>query len=191
MGVTYEQAHAALVGRISSGAVRHSERVATTAASLAETYGVDPDAARLAGLLHDWDREIPAEALVARAHELGIDVTEVDAAVPYLLHGPVAEADVREALPETPEDVLTAIGAHTFGVSEMSALSMVVYIADTIEPARSHGGVEDIRASVGRSTLEDLFAETYAMSIHHLLDKRRRIHPQTLATWNTIAGSRG
>ena len=35
----------------------HARGVSKTAASLAETYGVDVRKARLAGLLHDWDKE--------------------------------------------------------------------------------------------------------------------------------------
>jgi HD superfamily phosphohydrolase YqeK len=68
----------------------------------------------------------------------------------------------------------------------MAPLSMVVYIADVIEPARHQDGVDSLRSSVGVRPLEDLFAEAYASSLHHLIEKRRRVHPQTVATWNAI-----
>ncbi len=188
MSVTYEDAREALARRLSQGSVDHSERVADTAASLADAYGVDRDSARLAGLLHDWDREMPKPLLVDRARELGMDVTDVDEAVPYLLHGPVGVAGVREALPGLSEDVLDAIGAHTFGSAGMSPLAKVLYIADSIEPARRHEGVEALRARVGHLSLDELFAEAYAASLRHLLDARKRIHPRTVATWNDIVG---
>lgn len=187
MGVTYERAHAALSQRLSPSGVGHSERVAETAARVAEPYGVDPQHARLAGILHDWHRETPPEELVARAQRLGIDVTEVDEAVPYLLHGPVAQADLEMEFPEISTDVLDAVGSHTYGMPDMSMLSMVLYVADVIEPARHQNGVEMLRSSVGVRPLSDLFAEAYAASLHQLIEKRRRIHPQTVATWNDIA----
>lgn len=187
MSVTYEQAHAQLESRLSPAALGHSERVAATAGHIAALYGADVESARLAGLLHDWHRETPADQLVARARRLGLDVTEVDEAVPYLLHGPVAQADLELEMPDLGEDVLGAIGAHTYGTPDMAPLSMIVYIADVIEPARHQDGVDSLRSSVGVRPLEDLFAEAYAASLHHLIDRRKRIHPQTVSTWNDIA----
>ena len=107
--------------------------------------------------------------------------------MPYLLHGPVAQADLELDMSGLGEDVLGAIGAHTYGTTDMAPLSMIIYIADVIEPARHQDGVDSLRSSVGVRPLEDLFAEAYAASLHHLIDRRKRIHPQTLSTWNDIA----
>ena len=69
---------------------------------------------------------------------------------------------------------------------------MVVYVADTLEPDRTHAGVEELRSLIGVVGLEELFARTYADSLRHLVDSRRRIHPETVATWNRIVeGDRG
>ncbi len=187
MTALYDTAHERLSARLSPVAMGHSERVAATAAHLASLYGIDVERARIAGLLHDWHRETPAEELVARARRLGLDVTEVDEAVPYLLHGPVAQADLEMEFPELPDDVLAAIGAHTYGTAGMPPLSMLVYVADVIEPGRHQAGVDGLRSSSGARPLEDLFADAYAASLHHLVDRRRRIHPQTVSTWNDIA----
>lgn len=186
MGLTYERVRHDLSARLTTAALEHSERVADTAAWLASLYSVDVESARLAGLLHDWHREMPAEELVARARALGLDVTEVDEAVPYLLHGPVAEADLAEAYPELSDEVRGAVGAHTYGVPKMTPLAMVVYIADVIEPGRRRGGVDELREAAGTRPLELLFADVYAGALHHLIETRRRLHPQTVATWNAI-----
>ena len=45
----------------------HARGVSKTAASLAETYGVDVRKARLAGLLHDWDKEYGDDEIRERA----------------------------------------------------------------------------------------------------------------------------
>lgn len=186
MGVAYEAAHGALSQRLSARALAHSERVAETAAELAARFGADVGRARLAGLLHDWDREVPAEELIARAHEAGIAVSDVDRAVPYLLHGPVAAADLRRDLPGLDEEVLEAVAAHTYGAVDMSPLAMIVYVADVIEPARRDVGVEELRGVASGTSLRDLFATTYAVSLHQLVDRRRRLHPVTVSTWNSI-----
>ena len=48
------KAEDALALRLDANGYAHSVAVAETAAGLAAVYGVDGDAAYLAGLLHDW-----------------------------------------------------------------------------------------------------------------------------------------
>jgi predicted HD superfamily hydrolase involved in NAD metabolism len=178
------QAREALRVRLSRDAFEHSERVAEQAAALARAYGADEEAAYVAGLLHDWDREIPEAELVTRAESAGMDVNDAERAVPYLLHAPVGAADLESEFPGADRAVLHAIASHTYGAPEMSPLDMVVYVADAIEPGRDWRGVEKLRAMVGRATLEDLFAQTYVHTVRHLVERRRVLHPATVATWN-------
>lgn len=191
MTVTYQQARDALISRLTPSALDHSERVAATAVSLAALYGVSESDAALAGLLHDWDRETQPQKLVDNARSLGIEVTDADEAVPYLLHGPVGAADVLRVLPEISPEVAGAIEAHTFGSPVMTPLAMVVYVADIIEPSRQHEGVQALRDSAGVVPLEQLYADAYARSLHHLIDTRKHIHPRTVASWNAIVAGDG
>ncbi len=60
--------------RLGEAGAGHSERVAETAAQLASAYGLEPEPARLAGLLHDWDRErTPTRRSSSAARDAGID----------------------------------------------------------------------------------------------------------------------
>ncbi|MBN2848108.1 MAG: bis(5'-nucleosyl)-tetraphosphatase (symmetrical) YqeK [Coriobacteriia bacterium] len=188
---SHDEAHRAVAARLSPAALAHSERVAETAAAIAKAYGMDPDAARVAGLLHDWHRETPGEELLARARELGIPVTDVDESVTYLLHGPVAARDLAEVFPGIAEDITAAVGAHTYGSVSMTPLAKIVYVADVLEPGRRHARAEALREQVGVMSLDRLFAATYAASVRHLVDTGRRIHPHTVAVWNRhVAGDR-
>jgi predicted HD superfamily hydrolase involved in NAD metabolism len=186
MMALWDTALEAISGRIGEAGLRHSLGVAESAAELAEAYGVDRDEARLAGLLHDWAKDSSNDELLSAAIELGIPVTDVDLAVPYLLHAPVAAAEIRLALPEVSEDVTAAIAAHTYGVVPMQPLDMIVYVADTIEPGRVHEGVEALREAVGQVSLLELFTRAYANSLRHLVETRRRIHPGTIDMWNRL-----
>lgn len=189
MSAMFEQVHAAVSARLSGKGFSHSERVATMAAELASVYEVDAEEARLAGLLHDWHRETPAEDLVDRARAAGIEVTDVDAAVPYLLHGPLAALELADEFPGLSAAVLHAISAHTYGGDHLSGLDMVVYVADVLEPGRDPRRVGDVRALVGTVSLEELFARAYQRSLRDLVDHRRRIHGATVDTWNRfVAG---
>ncbi|TLM98187.1 MAG: HDIG domain-containing protein, partial [Actinobacteria bacterium] len=72
MSTSFETAHEALRARHSDKAYEHSVRTAATAEQLALIYGVDAVSARLAGLLHDWDRELDSDAVTTAAHAAGV-----------------------------------------------------------------------------------------------------------------------
>ncbi|MCE5203676.1 MAG: bis(5'-nucleosyl)-tetraphosphatase (symmetrical) YqeK [Actinomycetia bacterium] len=184
----WDTALAALGRRLGPKGVAHSVRVAETAAQIASAYGVDSEAARIAGLLHDWCKDVAGEELLQAAETRGLPVTDVDAAVPYLLHSAVGAEEVREAFPGIDESVVQAIAAHTYGSECMSPVDMVVYVADTIEPGRSHTSARELREAIGKVPLTELFTRTYAESLRHLIDTRRRIHPNTTAMWNRLVG---
>lgn len=183
--------HAALTAvrdRLSPESAAHSERVAMTARRIAEAYGLEAEEAFVGGLLHDWARDMSDEDLLKEARLAGLPVTDVDERVPYLLHAPVGARLIRRAFPGASDAVAEAIATHTVGAPEMSELAMAVFIADAIEPARTHGTAAVLRASIGALPLRELFVRTYADGLRHLVESRRPLHPQTLKTWNWIAG---
>ena len=190
-GVSYDDAVVALRARLGEKALGHSLRVADTAAGLAATYDVDVDRARLAGLLHDWDRERSADELMDSARDAGVTITPADEAVPYLLHARTGAASLAEAMPGLDQAVVRAVALHTVGAPDMTALDMVVYVADMIEPARDFPGVLALRDAVGVASLRELFVLAYRRSLLHLVESGRRIHPDTVAVWNSlVAGGR-
>lgn len=184
--VTHERAYAALAERLAPRSLAHSVRVADAAYDLASVYDVDPEAARLAGLLHDWHRDTPWEELLTRAEQAGLPVTEADSAFPYLLHGPLAAVDLHAEFPALSEAVIDAIAVHTYGAADMTPLALVVYIADAIESQRDYPGVRQLRELPGSVSLEALFAEVYAASLTALIERRRQIHPRTIEAWNQL-----
>lgn len=191
VAVSFDEAANAVRSRLGERGAGHCLRVADTAGELAAQYGVDESSARLAGVLHDWDRECDRDDLLSAAREAGIDLTPADEAVPYLLHARTGAAGLARAFPGLDFDVLRAISLHTVGAAEMSDLDKVVYLADMIEPGREYRGVEKLRAAVGVESLDELFVMGYQQSVLHLLKSRKRIHPDTVAVWNSlVAGER-
>lgn len=179
-----------LADRLSERSYAHSVAVADTAERLAEEYGVDREDAYTAGLLHDWSRDEGPETLRGEAQRLGVDVTPVDEAVPYLLHARVAAAELMERFPDLPGRVITAVERHTFGSARMSDLDCVVYLADMLEPERDTPAANELRHLVGTIALAELYERAYAASLEHLVRGRRRIHPATIEAWNAIIGER-
>ena len=116
-GEFFEARKAELAERVSEKRFTHAMGVVKAADKLARTYGVDVRRARLAGLLHDWDKGYDDEGIRERAREVGISVDPwIFEHQPRLLHGPTAAAALGRAFPQIPADVLQAIDRHTTGV---------------------------------------------------------------------------
>jgi predicted HD superfamily hydrolase involved in NAD metabolism len=184
--VSFDEALKAVRERLGKRGAAHCERVAATAERLAEAYDVDAELARLAGVLHDWDRDRSHGELIEAARVDGLETTPIDEAVPYLLHARTGAAGIAEAFPDLPAQVVQAVARHTVGASDMTPLDEVVYLADMMEPSREFPGVEELRGAVGSVSLSELFAHGYQLSIMHLIRSRRRLHPETIAVWNSL-----
>lgn len=184
MSLAFETAEARLRERLSEDAAAHCLRVSEFAGLLAGLYAVDVEDARLAGLLHDWDREQDASALLAACEVAGRPLEPADRHVPYLLHARTGAASVRQQFPELSDEIVNAVERHTLGAPEMTDLDMVVYIADMIEPGRRFKGVDDLREVVGCVSLRDLFALAYQRTVAHIVEAQKTIHPLTVTVWN-------
>lgn len=181
----YEARRHDLAQRLRRKRYEHSLGVADTAAALARLYGADERKARLAGLLHDWDKAYDDEGIRHRVEDLHVPVDPyVFAEMPQLLHGPTAAAALSRAYPDIPADIIRAIQLHTTGAVQMTDLDMIVYIADAIEPTRRYDGLDALRGLAGDVPLDDLFVATFQHILLNLVERRKRVYPDTLTIWN-------
>jgi predicted HD superfamily hydrolase involved in NAD metabolism len=174
--------------RLSDKRYAHTLRVADTTERLAKLHGLDPERARLAGLLHDIAREIGNQEILQVADEDGLPVGDFERERPILLHGPVAAKLAREDLGVEDGEVLDAVRVHTTGEPGMGLLALVLFVADKIEPGREQPGVEDLRNlapgslhRAARAALED--AITYNER------RERPVHPKSRQTLKWLRGS--
>lgn len=176
--------------RVGTKRFKHIEGVADTAAALAEIYGVDIAKARLAGLLHDWDKAYSDDEARARIAELGM-LDEVNPYVaenmPEVLHGPTAARALSMQFPEIPSDVIKAIKNHTTASTDPDDLEKVIYVADAIEPSRKFADAPALRDMVGKVSLDELFFEVYKFWTMVLIRQSRVLHPDTITIWNALA----
>ena len=186
----YKARKAELAGRVSAKRFEHVMGVAKTAKKLAERYGVDPRKAKLAGLLHDWDKGLDDEQARARVRELGLEGS-IDPWVvenmPRVLHGYTAAAALGREFPEIPADVLQAIDRHTTAAVDMSDLDKILYIADALEPNRTFGRIDELREAAKTVSLDELYFQTYEYWTLLLFERRQPLHPDTMRIWNENA----
>ncbi|WP_239462232.1 bis(5'-nucleosyl)-tetraphosphatase (symmetrical) YqeK [Enorma phocaeensis] len=165
----------------------HSLGVASCAAALAQAYGVDPYLATVAGLIHDWDKVVPDEELVARALHYGIEISGSPALATPLLHGMVAAYELPELFPELPIEVFQAVARHTVGACDMTPLDMVVFIADAIEPGRRGDYADRLRSQVGEVSLRELFFSCFSQGLVYVLTTGRYLYPTATEIYNHYA----
>ena len=115
----------------------HVQRVRGIVGEMARALALDADRLDLAAAAHDIDRATPGALLLDQARRYGLAVTPVDAAVPMLLHGPVAAARLRAEMGVTDEAVLEAVRAHTTGSFPCGPLAQALFIADKLDPAKA------------------------------------------------------
>lgn len=176
-----------LKNRVPSKRYEHSKRVAKTCEDLALIYGVDEGKARMAGLLHDWDKGLTLGEQRARVDQFGLDIDPIIITdMPYLLHGPTAAAALGAEFPELGADVLQAIARHTSGAHNMTPLDMIVYTADLIEPGRDYKHVKAVRKAVGKVSLPELYFLAFKNIYMFLIGQNRMMHPMTGNVWNSL-----
>jgi HD superfamily phosphohydrolase YqeK len=144
--------------RMSEKRYRHVENVIEYAKEMASRWGEDPKKAEIAALFHDYAK----------------DKRLADNDV---LHGSLAADAIRGEYGIEDEDILNAVRYHTTGRRGMSRLELIVFLADTLEPARDYPGVEALRAITERdlyrgalAVFRDLKTYLYANSLRPVQD---------------------
>lgn len=161
--------------KLSEKRYNHSLNVAKTAESLAELNNSHKGKAFLAGILHDYAKELSAEHLLQISHQHNLICDEIELENPQLLHGPVGALLVKEELGISDGEILTAIRYHTTGCPQMGVLSKILYIADFIEPGRNFPGVEEIRKATFKN-LDRGVLEALDHTIKYLIGESQLIH---------------
>ena len=167
--------------RLSAKRYGHTLRVAETAEKLARLHGLDPGRARLAALLHDAARERSSGEFLDLARTWNLPFGEPERENPKLLHGPVAAEMARRDLGVGDEEVLDAVREHTTGRPGMGPLSLVLFVADKIEPARDYPSVGRLRL-LAREDLRGAAAESLRRSIAHNEERGRSTHHASIET---------
>ncbi len=163
----------------------HSLAVSDEAVRLAKAYGADCEKARLAGLVHDACKDMPANILLQMASEFGILIGEIEKAAPKLLHALIGAEYIKRAFGIVDEDVVRAVRYHTTARAGMTLLEKVLYLADFTSADRDYDGVDDMRRAVDVD-MDSAMREALRFTVSELAAKSGPIHPDTIAAYNEI-----
>ena len=185
----FKQMTAEVRERVSKKRFEHIVSVSKTAEKLASVYECDEKLARLAGILHDWDKGLNNDEirLKCKTYSLVEQVGEwtIDN-MPQLLHGPTAAAELHKRFPDMPAEVINAIRVHTTADLEMSDMDMIIYVSDAIEPTRQYPELDELTDMVGNVELDRLYQVVYKYWTIKIIERDRILHPQTINIWNHL-----
>ena len=185
----YKEMKKTVKGRVSSERFAHIKSVAKTCKWIAKTYDLDVKKAKLAGILHDWDKGLTNDEEVEKACRLGLTSQftswELEH-LPNLLHGPTAATEIVNKFDNFPMDVVHAISVHTTACLHMSDLDMCLYVADAIEPTRNYPELQELRDLVGRVTLQELYETVFRLWTIKLIQRAKLIYPKTIEIYNSL-----
>ena len=186
-GIDRAAAEALIEDRLSPRRRAHAHRVAEEAVLLAKRFGAPWGKAEIAGLLHDYCRELPDTETLAAAARHGIPVGPVEARRPRkILHGPVAAMELLDV--GLDPEIAAAIRLHTVGDAGMTVLEKCVYLADYLEPSRDFPGVDEVR-EMATTSLDAAVGAAVRLGLLDIIRRGRGVVPGALALYNeTHAG---
>ena len=166
----------------------HSISVGLCAETLAQVYGADMFSARVAGILHDWEKLLSDADTLELAERFRIQVEAPYQKIVGLLHGPLAAKTLPTIYPWLSNEILSAIQKHTAGDRQMSKLDKILYVADLIEPLRPNfTAVEESRNVYLRGgSLDELYESAFCNVMMYVISSRRYLYPNSIALYNEM-----
>ena len=173
---------AKVAANLSESRFEHCLRVEATAIQLAQKNGADVERAAIAGLVHDYAKQLPDETFIEAIKTQGFD--------PELLnygnaiwHGVVGAYFIERDLEIHDETILNAVRRHTIGAPEMTLIDQILFVADFVEPGRNFPGAEAAR----ETAMADLAAGVrYEIlnKLTFLIQGKKQIYAKTIDTYN-------
>ncbi|KRM88304.1 hypothetical protein FD19_GL000598 [Lacticaseibacillus thailandensis DSM 22698 = JCM 13996] len=170
--------------RLDQSRFDHCVRVEAAARDLAVRFGLDVDRAGLAGLLHDYAKQVPvADYLrVIQREDYSDKLLRYNRGI---WHGVVGTYFIRRELGIDDAQVLQAIERHTTGNPHMTPLDMTTFVADYIEPLRHLPMQVQARRLAQHSLTAATIAELQG-TLTYLIGRHQLVYPLTLKTFNAL-----
>lgn len=161
--------------------MNHVLGVRDEARMLATRWGVDPDTAAEAGLLHDITKKLDYDDQLILIDKYGIMISNSERNNPKLLHAITGAAFAKDQFGIS-EDVYESIRWHTTGKPDMSLLEKIIYLADCIEPNRDYPGLEKLRKACYED-LDNAMRIGLELSISIIQSRGEEIHSDTIKAY--------
>ncbi len=165
----------------------HSIGTAQCAKELAIQFGVNPEKAYIAGLLHDCAKCFSNEKLLEIINT-NLHVEEAEMLNYKTLHAPVSAYYAEKYFGVEDKEILSAIRWHTLGQIEMSDFEKIIFLADKIEPnTRDKEYSTIIRKYLSeKNGLNKALLKCYKETIKSLVNRDLKICLLTIEIYNKL-----
>jgi len=164
----------------------HIRGTEVTAVALAVFWGVNPETARRAAILHDCTKYLGLEDQLAICRTYGVFLDELEQMSEKFLHSKTGAALAQHVFGEPPQ-VCDAIYCHTTGKPGMNTLDKILYLADYMEPSRDFDGVEELRKLVWED-LDRAMIRGLEMTMEELKEREMPVHRNTVLALEELKG---
>lgn len=165
----------------------HSIGTMEKAIELAKKYGEDEEKTALTALTHDIAKEMEVDEYYKYAEENNIELSKDDKMCISVLHG-IIGADIVKKKYGFTDEMCKAIYYHTTGITNMTLLGKIVYVADKIEDSRDYLEAETLREKFKQceSLEEFILYDIDYYTLPKMIEKKKIIHPNTINVRNEI-----
>lgn len=170
--------------RLSEKRFYHSECVMERAKELAEKFNFDVETAAKVGIAHDIAKEIPDDEKLKYVEKNNIKIDEIEKENPSLLHAKIGKDIAMKELGFTPE-MGQAIRAHTTGITNMSLLDKILFIADRTSSERGFADIEYLNSLLDES-IDKAVLYIIDKKIMLQIDKKATMHPDSIIARNYL-----
>lgn len=185
--LTDDQLRAVSYSMIRAKRIPHIRGTEETVVALALHWGVNPQWARRAGILHDCTKYLELEEQLALCAQYHVELDELEQVAVKLLHAKTGAALARHVFGE-PDPVCDAIYCHTTGKADMTTFDKILYLADYMEPNRDFEGVEALRKLVWED-LDRAMVMGLEMTMQEMKEKNAPVHRNTLQALGQLKGN--
>ena len=160
----------------------HVLRVTDLAEKLAKAHQHDIFETQCAALLHDISKETSLESFIKLKISLPETLAYIYQHFPKVGHAFSGPLLAKHYFGQLPLSIQEAMTWHTTGKANMSCLDQIIYIADFCEPGRSRD-TRDL-LNLAYKSLDLATAQIAYLSMKHLIEHKRPLHPFSLQCYN-------
>ena len=166
-----------IVSTISDERYGHTLRTEQVSIALADRFGYSKEVMTTASLWHDVARKWSEDELVSYIKGHGLEALPYEIENPMLLHGLVGAQLFSEWDPLMPfgvaeiESIWLAIRWHTTGNVQMGDPGYILFIADYVEPGRTHLSGEAKERILSLESLEEMVKLILEMQFEYFSTK--------------------
>ncbi len=164
----------------------HSLGTAECAEYLAKKYGINPQKAYFAGLIHDCAKCLPNNEM-QNIIENFVTLECGESENPKTHHAPAGVYIAKTQFGVEDEEILSAIRWHTIGKIDMTMLEKIVFLADKIEERTRPKECTELKHLLNEENgLDKAILVCYKNTIKSLVDRELTICTQTIDIYNSL-----